>query len=338
MFPDYRHALLTPEQMSRADQATIASGEPGTTLMQRAGSAVAQAIEKRWKRCSVLVLCGPGNNGGDGFVVAEYLRTRGWPVRVGLLGEFSALKRDAAWAAQQWLGETRSISPDLLEGTELVVDAVFGAGLAREFSGVASEVLLEAGRRNIPICAVDMPSGVDGETGAVRGTAAAVELTITFFRKKPGHLLLPGRQLCGELQVADIGIPVGVLGGIAPLSFENTPHLWSDSLVWPGPDSHKYRRGHALINGGLTMTGAARLAALAAARSGAGLVTLAVPTPAWPVYAAAMLSVMVEALPADELEPALQDTRRNAILIGPGAGVNSNTRRNVLAAAATRRG
>ena len=323
--------------MSYADRATITSGVPGTTLMHRAGVAVADAIGRRWRRCPVLVLCGPGNNGGDGFVVAQTLQSRGWPVKLGLLGERSALKGDAAQAAQRWAGEFHPISLSLLDGTGLVVDAAFGAGLAREFDGVAAEVLLEASRQGVAVCAVDMPSGVDGETGAVRGTAVPAALTVTFFRKKPGHLLLPGRQLCGDLEVADIGIPAWVLEEIAPATYENAPKLWLDSLVWPGPDTHKYRRGHALINGGLIMTGAARLAAMSAARSGAGLVTIAVPAPAWPVYAASMLSVMVEALPTDELEPALHDARRNVILIGPGAGVNGNTRRNVLAAAATRR-
>lgn len=341
------HVLLSPAEMSRADQAAIASGVAGTVLMAAAGDAVARAIAARFRPCPVLVLCGPGNNGGDGFVVANVLSAQGWPVRLAMLCERDALKGDAAWHAARWVGETHCLSerampdPTALEGlfdeVELVVDALYGAGLSRDVDGMAAALLRGAAARALPICAVDVPSGVDGGTGAVRGTAVAAALTVTFFRKKPGHLLLPGRELCGELVLADIGIPPEVLQDIPTSVYENGPVLWSSCLPRPRGSTHKYRRGHVLVHGGTTMTGAARLSAMAAARAGAGLVTIATAPEAWAVYAAAMTSIMVQRLPSGDLQPALADERRNVVVIGPGAGVDEQTRRNVLAACATRR-
>lgn len=332
------HVLLTPEEMGRADQAAIAGGVPGVALMAAAGQAVADAIQARWQPCTVLVLCGPGNNGGDGFVVAQRLRAAGWPLpRLALLGGADALKGDSAWHARQWREDIHAFDPRLLDGVDLVVDAVFGAGLSRPLEGEAADMLREVARRGLPVCAVDVPSGVDGGSGAVRGPAVAAALTVTFFRKKPGHLLLPGRERCGDVVVADIGIQADVLPGIRAAAFENAPALWRTKLPWPQGITHKYQRGHVLVSGGAVMTGAARLAALGAGRAGAGLVTIASPSSAWPVYAAALTSVMVEPLPDDSLAPALADPRRNAVVVGPGAGVGGPTRDKVLAAAATGR-
>lgn len=331
------YVLLTPDEMARADQAAIAGGVPGVALMEAAGKAVSDAILVRWPRGCALVLCGPGNNGGDGFVVAQRLFSAGWDVRLALLGERDALRGDAAWHAQHWRQDIHPMDTSLLDDADLVVDAVFGAGLARDVEGVVADMLAETARRGLPVCAVDIPSGVDGNSGAVRGTAVQASLTVTFFRKKPGHLLQPGRDLCGELVVADIGIDVGVLPAIGSAAFENVPALWSPSLPWPRGATHKYRRGHVLVSGGAVMTGAARLAAMGAARAGAGLVTIASPPAVWPIYAAAMTSIMVEQLASEDLSSALADPRRNVVVIGPGAGVNEQTRRNVLAAAATGR-
>lgn len=323
--------------MATADRAAMAAGVSGVRLMAEAGAAVARSITERWRPCRVLVLCGPGNNGGDGFVVAQRLHAQGWPVRLALLGRREALRGDAAWHAARWQGEVLDLSLSLLDDAELVVDALYGTGLSRDVDGLAAEILAEIVRRGLPVCAVDVPSGLDGATGETRGVAAAAQLTVTFFRKKPGHLLMPGRDLCGELVVADIGIPEQVLGPIGAATFENGPALWAARFPWPEAAAHKYHRGHVLVNGGAVMTGAARLSAMAAARAGAGLVTIAAPEQAWPVYAASMLSVMVERLPGADLAPALADHRRNAIIVGPGAGVSEQTRSNVLAAAATGR-
>src|SRR5579862_1526485 len=202
----YRHALLSPHQMGEADRLTIAGGSPGIALMENAGRAVADAVARRWQTRPVAVLCGPGNNGGDGFVAARILAERGWEVRLALLGERAALKGDAAIAAARWPGPVQTLAAASLDDAGLVIDALFGAGLARPIGGVAQAVIAALEGRAAPVVAIDVPSGVDGETGAVRGIAPHAALTVTFFRRKPGHLLLPGGEYCGETLVAPIGI------------------------------------------------------------------------------------------------------------------------------------
>ena len=333
------NALLTPAEMGAADRAAIAAGVTGAALMEAAGRAVADAAMRRWSRRPVAVLCGPGNNGGDGFVAARHLAAAGWPVRLGLLGERAALRGDAAHHAALWPGAVEPLSPALLDGAALAIDAIFGAGLARPVDGVARAVIETLAARRIPTLAVDVPSGLDGATGAVLGAAAPADVTVTFFRKKPGHLLLPGRKICGTLFLAPIGTPDSVLDALSPATFENGPPLWLEAYPWPDAESHKYRRGHALVRGGAVMTGAARLAARAAGRMGAGLVTLAAPESAWPVYAAALTSVIVRPVSGERgFAALLDDPRRNAILIGPGAGTNDSVRHDALAALAAARG
>jgi len=328
--------LLTVGQMAQADAATIAQGTPGFTLMLAAGRAVSRAITQRWAARATVILCGPGNNGGDGLVVACELLTQGWPVRVALLGDAAtlpALKGDAALAAQAWLALCAQqghapwvpLNKACLDGVALVVDALFGAGLSRPLDGVAVEVLARAHTRDLPIVAIDVPSGVWGDTGQASGAVQAV-LTVTFFRLKPAHLLMPGRALCGEVQVADIGIAPDVLPALKVQAWENRPEWWRG--MWPRTDvaGHKYHRGHALVWGGAAMTGAARLAARAAARIGAGLTTVCTPRSAWPIYATALESVMVHPLEGSTaadwqlgLQALLGDERLSAVLIGPGA-------------------
>ncbi len=327
-----RHALLTPTEMGEADRLTIAGGVAGSGLMANAGRAVADAVARRWPRRPVTVLCGPGNNGGDGFVAARILAERGWKVRLALLGERAALRGDAAAAASLWRGSVERLGTTSLDGAALVIDALFGAGLARPIEGVAREVIAAIETHRLPVVAVDVPSGVDGASGAVRGIAPKAALTVTFFRRKPGHLLLPGRDYCGETLVAPIGIPDGALDLVSPLTAVNHPDWWQAALPWPSAASHKYTRGHALVAGGTVMTGAARLAARAAARIGAGLVTVAAPVAAFPIYAAALTGVIVQkAAGFEEFGALLADKRRNAALIGPGAGIGGETRDKTLA-------
>lgn len=332
------HALLTTDEMSRADRLTIERGIPGIVLMENAGRAVAEAAAARFPRGPVDVFCGPGNNGGDGFVAARLLRDWGWSVTVHLLGEREALRGDAAEAALRWSGPVHALTPEAGEGALFIIDAIFGAGLSRDVGGVAGELIRRlnerpAGKR-VPIVAVDVPSGLSGDTGEVRGVAFEAALTVTFFRKKPGHVLLPGRALCGEIVVADIGIDDDVLAEIAPSIFENAPAIWAASFPRPRLDAHKYARGHAVVvSGGPVNTGAARLAARGAARAGAGLVTVASPPNALAVNAAHLTSIMLTSFSgADALTAILEDKRKNACLIGPGAGVGQATRENVLAA------
>ena len=304
-----RPELLTPEEMARADAASPALGVPGPTLMANAGRAVARAILRRFRPCRTLVLAGPGNNGGDGYVAARLLQQAGWPVALAALGPPRA-GSDAADAASQWRGPSAPFTPAEAARAELVIDAVFGAGLARDVDGIVADTLRAARR----VVAVDVPSGLDGATGAVRGFAPQAALTVTFFRLKPGHLLLPGRELCGETVLADIGLPGGVLSQVRPACFANLPELWR--LPMPGPQSHKYSRGHVTVVGGATMTGAARLAADAARRGGAGLVTIAA-TGSGDVYRAGSPGVLVSEAPLAEL---LEDERRNVWVCGPGLG------------------
>jgi hydroxyethylthiazole kinase-like uncharacterized protein yjeF len=332
-----RTALLDAQQMSEADRLTVASGIPGVALMENAGRPVAREIQKRWARCPVVVLCGPGSNGGDGFVAARRLAEADWPVRVALLVPRDSLRGEAAYHAALWRGPVEPLTPAALDGAGLVVDAIFGAGLSRALEGPAAQTLAAAAERKLPIVAVDVPSGLMGDTGANMGAVPAA-LTVTCFRKKPGHLLQPGRTLCGELVVADIGTPESVFEQFRPNTFENDPALWIHALPALQMDGNKYTRGHALVWGGYPTTGAARMAARAAARAGAGLTTIAVPEAALQVYAAALTSIMVSVLatPGD-LDRLLSDRRYSSLLIGPGAGVGEATRTHTLAMLNARR-
>src|SRR5437879_5456862 len=180
------HALLSPQQMAEADRLTIAGGVAGILLMENAGRAVADALARRWPVRPVLVLCGPGNNGGDGFVAARILAERGWPVRLALLGERAALKGDAAAAAARWAGPVGALAETSLDGAALVVDALFGAGLARPIDGTARAVIAALDTSRVPVVAVDVPSGVDGASGEVCGCAPRASLTVRSEERRVG--------------------------------------------------------------------------------------------------------------------------------------------------------
>ena len=331
-------ALLTCAEMGLADAAAIDGGVSGTELMEAAGAAVAAAVQERFLPQPVVVLCGPGNNGGDGFVIARHLTASGWSVRVGLPGDRDSLRGDAAWAAGLWDESVEELSLDLLEGQPIVVDALFGAGLSRPIGGIAAALIGHINAEALSVVAVDVPSGLHGDTGEIMGCAPIAELTVTFFRAKPGHYSLEGRMRCGELKVVDIGIPRAVIEDIGPRLWVNDLPLWRDGLARQGLFDHKYARGHVTILGGARATGAARLAALAARRIGAGLVTIAAPRNVMAIYQAAEPGNLV--MPVDSgaaLARLLEDERRNAILLGPGSGLTSRTRESVLAALATGR-
>jgi hydroxyethylthiazole kinase-like uncharacterized protein yjeF len=325
--------LLTPDEMAACDQLAIAGGVPGLALMEKAGRAVADAVARHPLGTRVLVVAGPGNNGGDGFVAARVLAERGYPVRVMLLGEVAALKGDAAQAAGAW---GRAIEPAAAQDASggVIVDALFGAGLNREVTGEARALIEAMNASGAPIIAVDLPSGINGASGAVMGAAVRAAESITFFRRKPGHLLLPGRMHCGKVRVVDIGIPPGVLETVRPNTRANGPNLWHALFPRPRLDGHKFARGHAVVvSGELSFTGAARLTARGALRAGAGLVTLASPRNALLVNAAASLAVMVRPVDgAVELTALLADKRLNAVALGPGAGIGEGTRAMVAAA------
>lgn len=332
--------LLNTAEMAEADRLTIASGVAGIELMERAGEAVAAAVASHQKTGSrVAVIAGPGNNGGDGFVAARILAERGYRTAVLLVGERSRLKGDAALAAKMWPGAVTD-DPGYLATADVLVDALFGAGLDRPIEGAPRALIETMNALTTPVIAVDLPSGINGSSGAVMGVAVNATQTITFFRKKPGHLLLPGRPYCGTMSIADIGIAESVLERIEPKTFENLPELWRMDLPVPRLTGHKYDRGHAVVVSGPSWsTGAARLAARGALRAGAGLVTIASPREALAINAAASLAVMVRPVDgASELSAFLADRRLNAVAIGPGIGVGENTCALVLAALSGDRG
>jgi hydroxyethylthiazole kinase-like uncharacterized protein yjeF len=321
--------ILTVEEMYAADRYAEAHGIPSLTLMENAGRAVADEICKRWAPRRTAVLCGPGNNGGDGYVVARLLKECGWSVRVETLVDVTSLKGDAAAMAKRWSGETIALSDPK---AELYVDALFGAGLSRALEGAARQF---AERGCHPVVSIDVPSGLHGDSGRPLGDACVkADLTVTFFRKKPAHVLMPGREWCGEVAVADIGIPDAAADGAT--LFENGPALWS--YPWPRADGHKYARGHCVVvSGPAHATGAARLAARGAIRIGAGLVSVASPTEAVAVNAAALTAIMVKPFSgAGGLAELLKDERLNSVVIGPGCGVGDETRAMVKAVLATK--
>ncbi len=321
--------VLTVEDAYAADRYAAAHGVAMIELMEQAGRAIADEICKRWTPRPIAVLCGPGNNGGDGFVAARHLNARGWDVWVECLVDISALHGDAAEMARRWTGETIAVAQSN-RMADLFVDALFGAGLSRPLEGEAKRLALASPKYKDRVIAVDVPSGLHGDSGKpLGGIAFEAGLTVSFFRKKPAHLLLPGRQLCGEVVVADIGIPEAALGAIKPKLFENGPALWT--YPWPRLDAHKYARGHCIVvSGPAQATGAARLAARGALRIGAGLVSVASPQSAVAVNAAALTAIMVKPFNGPRgLGDLLKDARFNAVVIGPGCGVGIETQKLV---------
>ncbi len=338
------HLLTTPE-MARADALTIKGGVPGSCLMEYAGAAVAAEAARLCLPGSratprIAVLCGPGNNGGDGYVAARLLAQRGFHLDVFALGDPKALQGDAKAAAGLWRGRIGALADFAPDGIDLVIDALFGAGLARDLDGMARATVERVNdwraRTGGKILAVDVPSGLDGNSGRPRGAMILADSTVTFFRLKPGHVLLPGRLACGALRLAHIGIPESVLDEIRPATFLNSPALWQGLLPRPQTAGHKYARGHALIVSGPAFhTGAARLATRAAARIGAGLATVAGSRGALSEHAAHLTAIMLAPCEgASDLVRILADPRKNAVVIGPGLGLDEAARGLVHAALA----
>lgn len=319
-------AVFTTQQVRVVDALSPQSGVSTDKLMSRAGSMVAEEIKKRYSRRQVMVLCGPGNNGGDGLVAAAELKHAGWTVNVMMTVGREELKGDAALAIKRWEGPVSPITVPGLEGTELVIDALFGAGLNRNISPEMQLLFEGVAKKGVPVIAIDIPSGIEGNSGRVMGSAMKANVTIALARKKPGHLLLPGRAHCGEVVVVDIGIPPSAYEVIQPNLFENAPMLWADQFPQPDWPDHKYSRGCVLVAGG-AMTGAARLAARGAQRAGAGAVQVAASGDLADLYSLALTSCVIR---SEEFALVLADKKHSAVLIGPGYGVNKITRQRVL--------
>ena len=323
------HALLTIAQIRAADEAAIAAGTPGSRLMEAAGQAVADAASRRLRPgASVLVLCGPGANGGDGFVAARLLRERGQRVTLMLAGERGKLTGDAAEAAARWPEPAHPLDASALGAPDLIVDALFGAGLSRPLDGEVAAVVAALNASGRPVLAVDVPTGVHGDSGQVLGSAVRAVETVTFFRLKPAHCLYPGRGLCGLVLLADIGIAWDVAASRCsepPTLFRNGPDIWRSVLPRMAPDTHKFRRGAVLVlAGGLEGVGAPRLSARAALRAGAGLATIACRPEALAAHAArGPDALMVRAGPDEPaLNAFLAEPRLAAVVAGPALGLD----------------
>ncbi|WP_421786790.1 NAD(P)H-hydrate dehydratase [Hyphobacterium sp.] len=323
-----------------ADAFATANGVPGIDLMEAAGRAVAAEIMRRWSARKTIVLCGPGNNGGDGFVAARHLANAGWPVEVATLGDPQDDRGDAAVMRGRWKGSTHRL--DQLDPPRfgLFVDALFGAGLTRPLEGAPAKWAVSLADLDRPVVAVDIPSGLHGDRGKPPGEAFPADLTVTFHRLKPAHVLQPGREMCGQIVLADIGIPSGWDTHAAPVAELNDPAVWTQHPLSGPADIHKHRKGRlCVVSGGPSSTGAARLAALSGLRAGAGLVTILTPAAAMQVNALHTTAVMIARF--DDTQgflDALDNRRATAVLIGPGNGVGAETRDRVIAASAREAG
>jgi hydroxyethylthiazole kinase-like uncharacterized protein yjeF len=317
------HEILAPDEMAKADRLAIEGGPfDGYALMRNAGAAVAALVLTRFPSVSTIhVLCGPGNNGGDGYVIARLLVEAGCAVTLWAEGE-PRPGSDASLAAQDCPLSPKPLAGFAMKQEALVIDALYGAGLSRPLSEEAGRAARICAEMNVPVVSVDLPSGVSGESGIAPGEAFQAAVTVTFARKKPGHLLLPGRGLCGEVVVADIGISDDVIAAVDARCFENTPELWLEKFPMPAMDAYKYSRGHVgVFSGGPSATGAARLAAMAAARIGAGAVTVLSPSLSLAVNASHLTSIMLRK--ADTLEEVfgfLDARHPEALVYGPGLG------------------
>lgn len=328
-----KHCILSTDQMKAVDQLAIddlmKQNKSGAELMEAAGLSVVRAITANYDGSNVLVLCGPGNNGGDGFVVARHLKRMSFNVQVALLGDLDNLQGDALRMAKMWESDIPPISSDLLTGQDIIVDAIFGTGLSKEITGALKDTLEAANESTAHKIAVDIPSGVKGDTGELLGAAFRADKTITFSRKKPAHFLYPGKALCGDIVVANIGISDQTVNDVEPDIYCNDPELWNNSLPVFDASTHKYHKGHAVVvSGNMIQTGASRMAAMAALRIGAGLVSVSSPEDALQTHAAHLTAVMLRR--REELIKDLQDDRLNAWCIGPGTGLNDVTKKNVL--------
>ncbi|MFZ2102108.1 MAG: NAD(P)H-hydrate dehydratase [Oricola sp.] len=316
-------AVLTCAQMARADAWTTKNAyAPGIAFMENAGAAVARMVLERFGDSRrALVLCGPGNNGGDGYVAARILGAAGMDVVLFAFGDPRA-GSDAEIAASRCQVETQPPDAFAPAACDVVIDAVFGAGLTRGLPEDVRAAFDRARKRGCTVVAVDLPSGVNGDSGADLGGALAADATVTFFRKKPGHLLYPGRALCGELLVADIGVRAEIFGADPPFLFENGRDIWADALPKAGTELHKYARGHAAVfSGGRHATGASRLAAFAAQRAGAGAVTILGSPDALDIHASHVTSIMLRACGSNQGYAALHALKGcRACVLGPGFG------------------
>ncbi len=317
-----RSDILTTRDCGRCDAYADAEGVPRIALMDRAGRGLADAVIARWSRRPVAVLCGPGNNGGDGYVAARYLERAGWSVTIYAQSDPAKLTGDAAWAHGEWAGAVLPLEGFSPSDYALVIDALFGAGLTRPLEGIAADCVTALARSECVVVSADVPSGVFGDRSARPDVAFAADLYVTFNNLKPAHVLEPAAAACGEVQVVDIGIPPAWTDQIDRLARLNSPEAWWDGFPRREAGTHKHREGRLVVfSGGASSTGAARLAAHAGLRMGAGLVTLASPPSALQVNASALTAVMLACWEAEESLALLAERRASAFVAGPALGL-----------------
>lgn len=328
-----RNLLITPAEMTAIDRAAAASGIDSFRLMTSAGHAVAASALRHFPGTRrFAILCGPGNNGGDGYVAARVLQESGAAVSVYTSAPGRELKGDAATARAQYKGDVSPLADFEPDDGDLVIDALFGAGLSRGLPQSVTDAVGRVKTAGLPVLAVDLPSGLDGLSGTVTGSTFHAVRTVTFMCLKPGHVLMPGRALCGTVEVASIGIPPRIVRQFAGPLRLNSPELWHALLAGPGPDAHKFKRGHlAVLSGGAGRTGAARLSAMAGLRAGAGLVTLASPPDAMNENAAHLTEIMLhEIVDASSFRTWIEDRRLSAFVLGPAFGIGEKAREFAL--------
>lgn len=328
------HILLPPNEMAQADAAAAASGIPSFDLMVRAGHAVAATALKRFPAAlRFVVFCGPGNNGGDGYVAASALAASGVAVAVFAAGDPTVLRGDAKLAFEKWGGQPIALDEFRPRSGDVVIDALFGAGLSRDLPENIQKIIAQVNEASLPVLAVDLPSGICGLTGRPRGGAFRADCSVTFMARKPGHLLLPGKSLCGDVEVFDIGIPARIVLAAAGHIHENRPELWCGFLPVAGADSHKYKRGHlGVFSGHAASTGAARLSALAGLKTGAGLVTVASPEDAMAINADHLTAIMLRQVGGlDDLDAWLDTAKPSAFVLGPAFSIGKRAREFTLA-------
>jgi len=318
------HVILSCKNHKDLDKRTIKKFIPGYKLMENAGGVIFKIIKKKFKKKKkIKILCGPGNNGGDGFVVAKLLEENGFQdVELFCLVTKNKLKGDAKIAANNFNKNLKSFNDFKISSNDLIIDGIFGSGLKRNISGNLKKIIEKINLKKPYCISIDTPSGINGDTGEIQGTALKSNDTITFTTKKPGHLLSPGSEYCGNVIVGDIGINLEKLS-FKPRIFENHPDNWRSKFPWPNQKSHKYTRGFSLIICGEKMTGASRLAARAAARIGCGLLCLGVPRKSFNIYSTENPIALIEIVDdKKDLNNLLKDKRINTILIGPGFGIS----------------
>jgi NAD(P)H-hydrate epimerase len=317
------YEILSNEQMANADRITMDSGIDGFGLMQNAGNSASSIILERYKPCKVMIMCGPGNNGGDGFVIAQRLLENGFTVDVASLIKIENYKGDALLAAKQYKGEIFNFSDLEIKNYDLVVDALFGTGFSKELDKELQNIFIKIKQASIPVVAIDIPSGVNGSTGEASNNCCNADLTITFCRKKIGHVLMPGMEKCGEIIICDIGIPDASVQKAGYSLIENNPLIWQEYFKPKQRSDNKYNYGHCVIFGGSKLTGAARLAARSAMRIGSGLCSISCNKDASIIYRTAEPHVMINDWDhCSEFIDFIDDPKKNAVLIGPGAGVD----------------